>query len=913
MKKYSIKNRLFTIMLLTSTITLLVTGVLFIFFQGAKLKQELRGNLALHTNVIADNVQATIVFEDSHEAEHSLASLKYDQQIVEAFLLNINRRVIGHYQLKGLAVLDENLPLDALGPEDVFFRDTGSYAIYAKPVVSGGNKIGYVILYADYSRYWEMLTSFTAVVVVVLFFGFFIALFLSLILQRVISQPIESLAEFVSKVTADENYTLRIENKSYLEIDQFGRSFNSLLNQIGNVIAARDQAQEKLKEHSLNLQQLVYDRTRELELAKEEAEAASRAKSAFLANISHEIRTPMNAIVGFTRLALNDATMPHQKNQLNHVLNSADLLLRLIDDLLDVSRIEAGKMELDYTHCDLYALIEEINQMLIARIAEKKLEFIIDVADTVPRYVVVDSLRLKQILINLLTNAIKFTPSGQIWLRLTAIETRRAKQVEIFFSVQDSGVGMDAGTLTRVFDVFVQGDVSTTRQYGGTGLGLSISKKLLELMNSRLDIESEPGKGSQFTFSLPLEYMLMDERELKDASGAGQLSVMVVEPQKYSREHLLKLLRKAGCWATAVSQGDIALNRLSEIRIEQIYISLELEDMDGFTLAERIRNDPQLTDLTIVIMANSLAEQQVRAFISRYHSMAFLPKPVYDSEQLRIVLSGERKREEIPVETGVPKISNEKWFDKVLIVDDFEINRILVMDILQNEVGRFLEAENGREAVELLKKESIDLILMDVQMPVMDGYQACREIRQGLKMTEIPIVGMTAYAADNESQLCYQSGMNEVLTKPIELEKFNGVLRTLCNQPVRFHQDKDETRPVPELLLGISLPGLDVAKGLKNLQNDEEKYRSLLVLYYKTYRNKFTELEQLIQDQQWSQAANWVHALKGVCANLYISSLADSCRRVEDQFRQQKTDEARMAEFKLHYHEILNILTRLMD
>jgi two-component system sensor histidine kinase/response regulator len=905
MNNCSVKTRLFAVILLTSTVSLLVAGLLFIAFQSMKLKQEMRIGLALQANVIADNGQAILVFRDSQEAEKLLASLKHDQQIIAAFLLDGDRQVLGSYRRR-----PEHMPADALHLSELEldrfgYKEAEEYAVYARPVLSRGNKIGHVILYADFSRYRAILTNFVMAVAIVVLIGLLVALLLSWVLQKMISRPIESLAAFVSKVTADENYTLRIQDKGYVEIQQLGSAFNSLLNQIGNAISARDQAQEELRRHSLNLQDQVYTRTRELEQAKEAAEASSKAKSAFLANMSHEIRTPMNAIICFTKLVLAGSESPHQKQQLNRVLESANLLLSLINDLLDISRIDAEKMELDLVNCNLYEMIDEISQMLITRMEEKRLEFIVDAAETVPRYVLADSLRVKQILINLLTNAIKFTDAGHIRLIITAQETKPGSRTDITFTVQDTGIGMDSETIAKVFEVFTQGDVSTTRKYGGTGLGLSISKKLLELMNSRLVVESAPGRGSSFTFTLSLECLPL--KKVAPLTPVKTLFILIVEPRTQSKDHLASLLHSIGCKVKNVDSVPAALQLLSEQVFDYIFISFDPEDLEGIHLIETVKRDRRFFHLSIVVITNPLTEQKVRSFTKEYYPLDFLTKPVYDRERLRQLLTFDRTRPDTDSFT-LSTASSAFKFSKALVVDDFDINRILVMDILQNDVEQFLEASNGSEAVELLKNEKVDLVLMDVQMPIMDGYQATEEIRKTLKLTEIPIIGMTAFAAENDLDRCYRSGMNEVLTKPIEIDKFKNILLELTH-PQSLVQTPENMRTAE--LYGIRLPGIDVGKGLKTLRNDTEKYRTLLLLFHKTYKDKFVELEQHLQNEQWQEAGNWVHAFKGVCANLYITELAKYCRVVEASFTTQCVDEKIMQTFKLQYEDVMKHLAQL--
>jgi len=386
--------------------------------------------------------------------------------------------------------------------------------------------------------------------------------------------------------------------------------------------------------------------------------------------------------------------------------------------------------------------------------------------------------------------------------------------------------------------------------------------------------------------------------------------VLIVEPLPQSREHLLGLLQTLGCKLITADTGQSALKLLIEHDVEYIFISLDLEDRDGLELVELIKKDKRFSELSIVVMASTLFEERVKSYAKEHYPVGFLAKPVYDRERLSQLLMLKQEICEPDVLLVTPAVSSEFRFSKALVVDDYDINRILVMDILKNEVKQFLQAANGSEAIELLKKESVDVILMDIQMPVMDGYQASQEIRQTLKLTEIPIIGMTAFAAESERNRCFQAGMNEVLTKPIESEKFKSTLFRLS-----YGQNTEQTGEgnKPDELLGYKLPGIDVVKGLKNLRGDVEKYTMLLRLFHKTYKGRFVEFEQCIESRQWQQAENWVHALQGVCANLFIIELAAYCRQVGDLIKSGSKNDDVMQQFKHQYREVIENLAQLIE
>lgn len=906
MNRPSIKRKLFSIILLTSVIVLIVTGGLFIAFQSAALKQDLHNNLALQSNVIADNVQAIILFADTVEADRLLASLRYDTQVIEAFLMDNDQGVVGHYQQQDSNIHIDSVDLSALDDNDSLYQANDDYVVYAQTVSSQGNRIGYVMLYADFSRYRKVLADFSFSVLSVAMIGILVAAFCSWILQKLITRPIESLARFVGKVAENEDYTLKINDESYSEIEQLGAAFNSLLAQINHAISARDQAQQAMREYSDNLQDQVYARTRELNQAKEAAEASSHAKSTFLANMSHEIRTPMNAIVCFTQLALENAESQQQKLQLNRVLSSSELLLSLINDLLDLSRIDAGKMELDYIDYNLYDLIEEVNQILVVRMEQKKLEFIVDIAESVPRYVAIDPLRLKQVLINLLTNAVKFTESGMIKLSIAASAIKDQQQAFVTFTLEDSGIGMDSETLGRVFEVFTQADVSITRRYGGSGLGLSISKKLLALMGSQLQVSSVPGKGSEFSFSLALHHGQQHSQSVVSLAGLEKMRVLVVEPRRQSREHIGRLLQSLGCQVETCDGSEAALKVVHKQPFEHVFIGLETAQEFDFSLVQAIRNDDNGADINIVLMACALSEMAVKSSIGQAASIAFLSKPVYDRRRVLRLLKGMVDHKSAQAAMATKCESEGFRFQTVLAVDDVDINRILIKDILANDVERIVEAVNGREAIDILKRESVDLVLMDVQMPVMDGYQATEMIRNTLKLAELPIIGMTAFAAETERNRCFQAGMNEVLIKPFDIARFRRILKEMTQRVRQPIVNNDKNR-----LNGHYLPGVDVENGLKNLRDDADRYKALLLLFQRQYHHRLDEFDHYFQAEQWQELATLIEGLKSVCASLYITGLVEYCERMLELLHEKRLSDEHVRQFKRCFVELMKNLALL--
>ncbi len=903
--KKSIKARLFFILVLTSSISLLIAGSLFIFFQSLQIKQDIRENLSIQANVIAENAKATIVFEDIEEANTLLSSLHYDTQIISAILLNNKKQILAQYQRHNVTWKPNFSVINEFDSTKELYQETNFYTVYTKSIDSQGNQIGYILLYADFSRYWQLLKNSVLVVFIVITIGFLAALILSYVLQKQISSPIQSFSDFVSHVTRGQNYDLRIENRSYTEIDQLKLAFNNLLSQIGNAISARDIAQEELRQYSVKLQDEVIKRTCELELAKNAAEESSKAKSAFLANISHEIRTPMNSIIGFTKLALENTSNPQQQYQLGYVTESADLLLSLIDDLLDFSKIDANKIDLVWEPCDLYSILDEVSQMMMQKSAEKELELLINICPSVPRTVLVDALRLKQILINLVANAIKFTEKGIVRVDIVSAKPGNLNITIINFSISDTGIGMDAETLSKIFDVFTQADASITRKYGGTGLGLSICKELVSLMGGTLHAQSQLNQGSQFSFSLPLQVAPSITLNDTQPTFSHPLSIMLIEPQQQNKAHLTALLKSIGCHIDSVDNADQGLKLLSQKSFDHVLIRRHLPDIDCFSLVRQIRHNHHSSMMNISILDSILGEQAINAFAKQEYPVSFIKLPIFDPAQLYQHLSSKMISDKSSPSSSLKIEKTSKKLSTILMVDDNEINRILMTEILKGEAEQLLVAENGLQAIKILQQQKVDLVLMDIQMPEMDGYQATQIIRQKLQLTKLQIIGITAFAAEKDKNRCMQAGMNEVMVKPIDIDKFRSLLQTTNKNNQSIQKDADT------LLFDIPLPNIDVKTGLSRLHNNADNYKKLLLLFYNKYQHKYLQLEALLTQQQWSSAENLLHDLKGVCTGLAISELAETAILLEDMTKRRDIEESLLQDFKYQFNTLMTQLDTL--
>jgi signal transduction histidine kinase/DNA-binding response OmpR family regulator len=894
----SIKHKLMRVIIASCAIAMLLSYFAIVIYEADSFHDDLKNELSSLAEIVANNTSAAIMFNDQKAATETLSGLKDKTNIVGAFIVTPDDRLFAKYVAgnshperllfqhlqAGDSISTTGRAWSHMIEEHDSFLDFTYDMFVVDKIMSDAQVLGTLIIQSDKGQFISRLKGFVFVLTLIMLLTFISAYLVSSRLQKIITDPILDLSKKMKKISQDKDYSIRARKSSSDEVGSLIDGFNDMLNQI----QVRDR---ELGKHREQLEELVAVRTEELskanqnlqntveelQEAKEAAEAASKAKSRFLANMSHEIRTPLNGVLGMTDLLLNSAVTEKQRRFAETIRLSGQTLLNVINDILDFSKIEAGRLELAAIDFNLRETIEDVVSILANMAQGKNIEMISNIHPDVPLSVKGDPGRLSQILSNLVSNAIKFTEKGEIEVKVSATQ-EESDTVLLCFEVRDTGIGISPDASNIIFDAFAQEDESTTRKYGGTGLGLAISRQLVEMMGGKIGVESQPGEGSQFWFTIKLQKQLQDESALSpqfhDLRG---VKILIVDDNNTNRSILHDQIVAWGMSNGSAENGQKALELLTDAArrgepYDLAVVDMNMPGMNGIELARAIKNAPLIASVRLIMLTSV-------GYFGDYNDalnsgfLSYLTKPVRQSQLYNCLLNVMNEPAEIKAQVKSEKFEKDErcstFYGNILLAEDNPVNQEVTRGFLESLGCHVDVVNNGIEAIEALGRKWYDLLFMDCQMPEMDGFEATRIIREQERKDNarhVPIIALTAHALEGDREACLAAEMDDYLAKPFTLEQLHEKLEHWIREDLK-------STALDHMIL----------ENIRALQKEGEPslIDKIIVIYLQTTPNLLQELRQALDASDADRMRKAAHSLKSSSANVGAMKLSELCKEVE--------------------------------
>ena len=868
------------------------------------------------------------VLTDSFEGTHTALtkSIKNDDELIYAILMNASRKVTLH-------TLNSTLEQKVLNTEAALFavqqqkstiteyqRNNIDVLEIISPVKVNLSQWGVLRLGFSLAALQEkinqsnqknnqkikkmMIESFLIACLFLIFSSIIIILLTNKLLK-----PISDLTDVVNQLatgdfTAAENLNL----KTHDEIEVLANTFVEMSKNLRN-------SYKKLENDNYDLEHQLNKCTVQLAEAHDQA----KIKTQFVATVSHEIRNPMHAIINTTELVLKAQLNPKQRDHLYNVLNISNTLVYLINDLLDISKIEAGKLRLEQIPLNLKEVLNNISNLTLIKAKNKsiQLEFLLD--DNVPLFLIGDPVRLSQILLNLVSNAIKFTSTGKV---VVSIEMLAAKphNVHLKFCVADTGIGLNPEQITNLFQSFNQADETIARKYGGTGLGLVIAKQLVELMGSTINLNSELGKGSQFHFELNLK--LEPEQLPKIPTLPEELKnikILVVDDDAISRMVLQSYLESFGFEVDSVDSGENALSLLLKTSQKSPYglvlMDWEMPNLDGIETSKRIKLDHQITEIPTIIMVTSHSRDDILPHIHEGDVDALLVKPVEPQNLLKNIAQTLHIDITDYSQQPLQAKNTEKIITgiKVLVVDDDDINRLIAKEMLEDEGLKVDLAEGGLQALEKINEHQFDIVLMDLQMPDMDGYETCEKIRSNPKNQDLTIIALSAHAMSDIKDKCLQVGMNDYVSKPFKIVELIKTLThwTEIKENTTGNSEKEKIRKINNQQLFSCLSGVNVELALERLNGKTDIFRTLLLNFSSDFSDISNKINQAFCTNDDANAKFLVYSIKGASSSISATLLYEKYQKLELAINTKENRFQALSECDIALKQLLKSIEKL--